>query len=392
MAGSRHSRMAAYGALLLIGCVFTPTLALSPTLKDKTCPYGDYPTEAGICCNKCSPGFKLVHMCLAEGMRSNCTPCPTDQYMDQMNYSPKCMRCKQCKESKQEVQESKCERHRDTICRCKDGYYQFTIDSETTECRRCSQCGLDEKAVQICTSKTNTVCQCKENYHRVKRKCEPCKNCTTDCEHLCKLLPSHNPSVLEERQDGFFINVLVGVGAAAFILLMLVFFVTYIATKRCNEKTPEAPSLEPSDELHILVEKTEESSSNCNNMAVPQATVVEMDPSNLPDCVPLEVKIGDLINILLEMVPVIQVRPLVRSLGVSDIVIDRAFQDHYRSIREAHYQMFRAWAEMSPPSGSGSGGRSGMLHSAKLQELLHTLRKMHLGRTAEELETVYSIQ
>nr|XP_057909250.1 tumor necrosis factor receptor superfamily member 1A [Doryrhamphus excisus] len=382
--------MVGYGALLLVGCVFTPTLALIPTLKNKTCPYGDYLTETGICCYKCSPGFKLVHMCLAEGMRSNCALCPVDQYTDEMNYSPNCMRCKQCKESKNEVQVSKCERHRNTICRCKDGYYTFVIDSETTECRKCLQCGPDEKEVDKCTSERNTGCECKEKYHRVKRKCEPCKTCSTDCKHLCESLPSRNPTAVEESGNGFLINVLAGVVATALVLLLLVFLVTYKATKSCTKKTLLKVT---SPELYeTLVRNTEAPSSSSNNsdMAVPQNTVLEMDPSVLPDCVPLEVKISDLINTLLEVVPVHQVKQLVRSLGVTDNIIETAMLDH-RYAREAHYQMFRAWAEMGS-LGGGGGGRSGMLHSAMLQKLLHNLRQMQLGKAAEELETKYSIQ
>lgn len=42
-------------------------------------------------------GFKLVEKCHATGQRSNCTPCPTGQFMDQMNYFSNCRPCKRCK-------------------------------------------------------------------------------------------------------------------------------------------------------------------------------------------------------------------------------------------------------------------------------------------------------
>lgn len=41
--------------------MFIPALALLQPSEEQICPHGDYPTEKGICCNKCSPG-KKTHM------------------------------------------------------------------------------------------------------------------------------------------------------------------------------------------------------------------------------------------------------------------------------------------------------------------------------------------
>lgn len=95
-------------------------------------------------------------------------------------------------------------------------------------------------------------------------------------------------------------------------------------------------------------------------------------------CSPLS-SVPDLIYMVLDLVPVLQVKQLVRSLGVKDTEIEQVELD-YRSCREAHYQMLRVWAE----KGSRAGG---MLHWPLLQELLDELRKMHLEQAAEELET-----
>lgn len=81
---------------------------------------------------------------------------------------------------------------------------------------------------------------------------------------------------------------------------------------------------------------------------------------------------------VLDLVPVLQVKQLVRSLGVKDTVIEQAELDH-RSCREAHYQMLRVWAER------GSRAR-GVLHGPLLQQLLGELRKLHLEQAAKELE------
>lgn len=91
--------------------------------------------------------------------------------------------------------------------------------------------------------------------------------------------------------------------------------------------------------------------------------------------------VSELIYTLLDLVPVLQVKQLVRSLGVRDTEIEQAELDH-RSCREAHYQMLRAWAER----GSGAGA---LLHPPLLHDLLKELRKMHLEQAAEGLEKDY---
>lgn len=92
----------------------------------------------------------------------------------------------------------------------------------------------------------------------------------------------------------------------------------------------------------------------------------------------------DLIYSVLDLVPVSQVKQLVRSLGVRDTEIEQVELD-YRSCREAHYQMLRAWAERGPRADV-------LLHPPLFQHLLNELRKMHLEQAAEELETNYGFK
>lgn len=160
-----------------------------------------------------------------------------------------------------------------------------------------------------------------------------------------------------------------------------------------------------------------EESSESQVESVPQSPVEEQGQPNLPDCVPLEIRsklgallgficsklskivdprhqspsppaVPDLIYTVLDLVPVVRVKELVRSLGVRDTVIEQAEMDH-RQCREAQYQMLRVWAESG--SHAAGGGRGDMLHLSLVKELLDKLRQMHLGGTAEELETKYGI-
>lgn len=180
------------------------------------------------------------------------------------------------------------------------------------------------------------------------------------------------------------------------------------------------------------------SDDSVNAIPQTQSPVTEQQLHNLPDCVPLEIKsecifilciaahaqwssvcwlkhtvnycansylfpsthlsllpsfppcaVPELIYTVLDLVPVQQVKQLVRTLGVTDTEIEQAQMDH-KSCRESHYQMLRMWAERG--SQAGGRGRGGILHWSLMQDLLDKLRKMHLGRAAEELETIYGIQ
>lgn len=386
----RWNKKAPVGTILLLMCMFTPTLTLLQPSAEQKCPDEDYLTENGICCNKCSPGFKLVEKCHAVLQRSNCTRCPPGQYTDQMNFFPNCLSCRSCKKTKRELEVSKCERHRNTICVCVAGYYKFNIDSETYECRRCTQCGQDEKLKDTCTPEKNTVCECTENYYKVNGKCKPCKNCTAECKQHCSL-----PTVRNTKEapisDEFLINIITGVAVGAVVLLVVVFVITHVATKWLTKKKLLKSSTQPSEASceKVLIHNEDPSEASYSVEAVPQSPVSEQEPSNLPDCIPLEVNISDLIYTVLDLVPVSQVKQLVRSLGVKDTEIEQVEFDH-RSCREAYYQMLRMWAERG--SRTGGGGRGRILHWPLLQELLDKLRAMHLGRAAEELETKYGIQ
>lgn len=104
---------------------------------------------------------------------------------------------------------------------------------------------------------------------------------------------------------------------------------------------------------------------------------------------PLLSSVPDLIYTVLDVVPVLQMKQLVRYLGVKDREIEEAELNN-RSCQEAHYQMLRVWVERG--SQAGGGGHGGMLHWHLLQELLDVVRKMDLGWAADKLETKYSIQ
>uniref|UniRef100_A0AAV2MCP0 Uncharacterized protein n=1 Tax=Knipowitschia caucasica TaxID=637954 RepID=A0AAV2MCP0_KNICA len=352
-----------------------------PAAAAHVCEERDYLTNDNICCERCPAGYKLVENCRGQNTRTNCTQCPKGEFMDRVNYSPNCRKCKRCRDFLFEIQISPCVRNKDAVCRCKDGYYRFNIDNLTYECYKCSTCKDNEREVQKCSSVSNTVCECKDNYYRVKN------NCSSECSVHC---PRNKTTKAPPDTSSFLINVIAGVAVAVLFMLVLVVVVTHLATKRQTKKKLLSSSQleEPPEIYQELTVHCEEPFPGLQYEASPLHNVMNLEASNLPDCVPLELNMPEVIYFLLELVPVHQVKQLVRSLGVSDTVIERAELDH-RSSKEAHYQMLRAWAEQGGQlrrGGVQGGVHGGVLHLPQLQELVHKLRLMHLEQTVQELE------
>uniref|UniRef100_A0A667XEM1 Tumor necrosis factor receptor superfamily, member 1a n=1 Tax=Myripristis murdjan TaxID=586833 RepID=A0A667XEM1_9TELE len=329
---------------LLILLLF-PTLGLTkPQPLEEECPVGDFRSDDGICCNKCAQGFRYVADCQAEGQRTSCKPCEEGEtFMDQMNYTPNCKICKRCK--KYEVMVSPCSKERNTVCRCKTGFYKEVIGPGTDQCIKCHSCGLRE--IQTYASAEN--------------------------EHESLKL------------------VLVGVGVVGLVLVVVVGFVTYKTTKQHTKRR-----LLSSSPTSDVFPDTSQCMHLCKGMCTLIHTVAHC--ANPPFiCVTqqasllslLPAAVSELIYTVLDLVPVPQVKQLVRSLGVTDTEIERAEADH-RACKEAHYQMLRMWAERGSQSRGGSSGV--MLHRPLLQELLDKLSSMQLGWAVEELQTKYGIQ
>lgn len=246
----------------MLQCMFMPTLI-------EMCLDVEYLSENGICCNKCFPGnvwtnsqsgvktvlcwffpwlyfpgYRLAEECNAPLQRSNCTPCPRGQYIDTINYARNCRKCRACTSTvhwflphyiwftcllysgwmpllylllfftfptmpDNDVLVTQCQRDQNAVCRCKDGYYRFNIDSEAYQCLKCKRCDPNQKESQRCesdderksvkwsaakqinfclfslkcyyhhllctgTPEKNTVC---EDDYKNNKRCEPCSQC-----------------------------------------------------------------------------------------------------------------------------------------------------------------------------------------------------------------------
>ncbi|KAM9405220.1 tumor necrosis factor receptor superfamily member 1A [Salvelinus alpinus] len=391
-------------ALLVLCWSVDPSLSAPPPPRTQEfqCPEGShYHNANGTCCRKCHEGFKLEEHCTKDGGNSKCVPCEEGQtYREKSNYANTCLRCTRCVDNEEVV--SSCKKSKNTMCHCKKGFYKNIINSGTWECLTCETCGPGERETQPCTQENDRVCECEDFYFRDKKNkaCHPCKICelTADCQQECSSGTHPTPNVdgsahPEDTGWGVWSPYLLVVSGYVCVLLLVIVGIMGVLVVR---RKPKGSSSFPSAEITSQVSETstrrliQEDTENVLNQSIPSCSPVcecEQEPlSKLPDCVPKEIKISELIYSVLDQVPPRHVKELVRSLGVSDIVIERAENDHLRDTKEAQYQMLRVWAK-----GSMQGG-GGVLARPLLYHLLEKLRDMDLGGTAEELETMYGDQ
>uniref|UniRef100_A0A665TVW1 Tumor necrosis factor receptor superfamily, member 1a n=1 Tax=Echeneis naucrates TaxID=173247 RepID=A0A665TVW1_ECHNA len=337
-------------------CLFD--LAVLQASKEKKCPDTDYLSENGICCDQCPKGYKLIEQCHAPGQRSNCTPCPTDQYMENRNFYPNCRSCKRCKRN--EIPVTPCQPTQNTICQCVKDYYKFDIDGDTYECRKCKQCGVDEKEKQSCTPESNTVCECKEKYYRFKNKLFIITAGELRTSLLFEFLFSVFLSFPSAPGDG--------PDQSVFPVCLTLFLweskvsIFYTVIRRHATGQWSKQTVNYCTHFYLSL------SAPHSHLSIPPAAL------------------SDLLYTVLDLVPIQKVKQLVRSLGVTDTEIAQAEMDN-RYCREAHYQMLRVWAERK--SLAGVGGQGELFDCSLMQELLDKLRKMDLGLAVQELETKY---
>ncbi|XP_064803804.1 tumor necrosis factor receptor superfamily member 1A-like isoform X1 [Oncorhynchus masou masou] len=377
----------------------SPSAPPLPTTQEFQCPEGShYHTVNRTCCRKCHEGFKLKEHCTKNGDNSLCVHCEEGRtYREKSNYAKNCLRCTLCVDNEEVF--SPCKKSKNTVCRCKKGFYQNRINSGTRECLPCKTCGPGERETQLCKEESDTVCECKDFYFRDKKSNKTCLSCTiceltADCQQECS--SGTHPTVDGKSEDtrwGVWYPYLLAAFVCVCVLLLV--FVGIIGVLVVRRK-PKGSNSFPSAEITSQVSETstrrliQEDPENVLNQCIPSCSPVcesEQEPlSKLPDCVPKEIKISELIYSVLDQVPPYHMKELVRSLGVSDIVIERAENDHLRDTKEAQYQMLRVWAK-----GSAQGG-GGVLARPLLYHLLDKLRDMDLRGTAEELETKYGDQ
>ncbi|XP_072535663.1 tumor necrosis factor receptor superfamily member 1A [Salminus brasiliensis] len=348
------------------------------TSESGPCADNEYMNKDGICCDRCSPGFKLTNECAGKGLRSSCEKCSEGTFLEVTNHFRNCFTCLKCKQYEEEI--SKCTHEKNTVCACKPGYYRSVINPVTSSCRLCKKCGSGEKERRECGGEKNTECECKALHYRVgKNVCAPCRNCTEECFDLCPTTPITRELAPPTPDSQPAIVIILAVALA--VVLVGVFLTVVI--RRCKKKkrtslSPESPDSQKYETKQISVITTK---SNEDAVLTSHCTEYEQDQL-LPDCVPREIRTHEFIYFVLEVVPINRFKELARRLNVSEQDIDRAERDN-RAFADAQYQMLKVWSDNAP------GGGKNILPRPLLQEFVDRLKDMNLNGCAENIENKY---
>ncbi|XP_056619431.1 tumor necrosis factor receptor superfamily member 1A [Triplophysa dalaica] len=351
------------GLLLVLCCQ-------SYAVGKEQCSEKEYWNDQGFCCDKCHAGFKLKEKCSGLGQRSVCEKCDNGTYLENANYFENCFRCTGCKKRNM-VTVSNCTITSNSKCKCKDGYYMKTLFTSTSECHPCKKCGSGQWKIGNCTGEDYNHCKCKDKHYSVKpNSCEPCVSCQEGCGHLCSTTaPDTIPQILVPL-------------CSCIMALSVGVFMVYegIRLWRKRKRASTAQSSPHDPVLTTEVEPMVVTDSPDSVLITNQPCETER-ASELPDCVPREIKVAEFIYFVLDEIPVARFKELLRRLGISDQDIDWAERDN-RAFKDAQYQMLKVWSDR----GRGSGGGNNILPYNLIQLFIDTLRNMFLASCADIIE------
>ncbi|XP_064175837.1 tumor necrosis factor receptor superfamily member 6 isoform X1 [Anguilla rostrata] len=129
----------------------------SSRMKREQCQdgYGEY--EGRKCCN-CPPGYH-VNKC-SQNNGTECLSCEGESYRDHANLLDSCEPCTSCNPTANLETEEKCTVRRNTVCRCKEGYYcEEAVREECKACHSCKKCEDGFAIEKECTRTSDTVCK-----------------------------------------------------------------------------------------------------------------------------------------------------------------------------------------------------------------------------------------
>ncbi|KAM9069964.1 tumor necrosis factor receptor superfamily member 5 [Sarcophilus harrisii] len=159
---------------LLWACVFT-AVHMKPAIS---CEKNQYLVN-GLCCEKCSPGTKLVTDC-SEGSETQCEPCQEGEFQSSWNHDKYCHQHKYCDPNLHLKIQNEGSLEKDTACVCIDGFHCTSPECESCSSHSLCQPGFGVKHAG--TNSTDTICEpCKEgffsNVSSAFEKCLPWTSC-----------------------------------------------------------------------------------------------------------------------------------------------------------------------------------------------------------------------
>ncbi|XP_054019309.1 tumor necrosis factor receptor superfamily member 1A [Dryobates pubescens] len=363
-----------------------PSKPLRREKRQVQCQLGQYlhPRKTH-CCMRCHAGTYKEKDCDGPDLAPVCPPCPNGTFTAVDNTMSKCFPCTHCRAELQQIVESPCTPKQDTVCGCRKNQYQIG-SFDLFQCRNCSSCvnGI----IASCSKDRDTICRCKPGFFlTLSNVCKPCNSCI---EEEC--LQCHSPVTTLPASSGLSGNLILGTIVAIFGVI----FVLYIVIKvvklvqqngvvlsfySCvslpqTTKEPVSEVEVKRKEISILLPESQKETEFLVNAAPPTAPLPQSS-HELPDCVSpaRKTQLPDnppILYTVVDHVPLSRWKEFVRRLGLSDYDLERIEAEH-RHLRDAQYEMLRLW-------------QLRMGHAATVEHISCVLNQMELSGCSEAIQ------
>ncbi|NXX49661.1 TNR1A factor, partial [Tricholaema leucomelas] len=332
------------------------------------------------CCMRCHAGTYKEKDCDRPDQTPVCPPCPNGTFTAVDNTMSKCFPCTHCRTELQQIVESPCTPKQDTVCGCQKNQYQIG-PFDLFQCRNCSSCvnGI----IASCSKDRDTICRCKPGFFlTLSNVCKPCNSCI---EEEC--LQCNSPVTTSPTSSGLNGNLILGPIVAIFGVI----FVLYVVNKvvkllqqngilssfySCGGSglTKCVFQVEVKrNEISILLPESQKETEITVNATPTTAPM----PHELPDCISpaRKTQLPDnpaILYTVVDHVPLSRWKELVRRLGLSDYDLERIEVEH-RHLRDAQYEMLRLW-------------QLRMGHAATVEHISCVLNQMELSGCSEAIQ------
>ncbi|NWR57531.1 TNR1A factor, partial [Bucorvus abyssinicus] len=363
-----------------------PSNPLRREKKQVQCLLGQYLHPRGThCCMRCHAGTYKAKDCDRPDQAPVCLPCASGTYTAVDNFMSKCFPCTHCRTKFQQIVESPCTPKQDTVCGCRKNQYQIGL-SDLFQCRNCSSCvnGI----IADCSKNRDTICRCKPGFFlTLSNVCKPCNSCVgEECLHC----PS--PVTTSLTSSGLTESLVLGIIVAIFGVISILFIVNKVV-KLVHEngiassfyscvslpQTTKEPVSEvevKQSEISILLPESQRE-IELSVKATPPPAPLPQRSHELPDCVSpaRKTQLPDnsaILYTVVDHVPLSRWKEFVRRLGLSDYDLERIEAEH-RHLRDAQYEMLRLW-------------KLQMGHAATVEHISCVLNQMELSGCSEAIQ------
>ncbi|XP_030661080.1 tumor necrosis factor receptor superfamily member 14 [Nomascus leucogenys] len=141
---------------LVLYFTFLGALCYAPALP--SCKEDEYPVGSE-CCPKCSPGYRVKHVC-GELTGTVCEPCPPGTYIAHLNGLSKCLQCQMCDPAMGLRASRNCSSTENAVCGCSPGHFCIVQDGDhCAACRAYATSSPGQRVQKGGIESQDTLCQ-----------------------------------------------------------------------------------------------------------------------------------------------------------------------------------------------------------------------------------------